>query len=250
MQWVDLVDLALRWSHVAAGVVALLVAPVAMAVRKGRGAHARWGRVYYWGMAWIFITTVALTVLRPNVFLLGVGVLSFYSAFTAVRVLRMKRPEVDRPAAADWAGALLAVVAGAALVGWGVALALGLISAAVPGEGRLAFAGLGAFFGVSVLQLGAADLRRFRRPPADRQFWWYHHMGNMLGSYIGAVTAFMVQSVSRWMLAVEALAPFAWVVWVLPTAIGVPLANRWIGRYRRRFEAAARAPADVSASAD
>ncbi len=249
MELIELLDMALRWSHILAGVVALLVAPVAMAVRKGRGAHARWGKVYYWGMAWIFVSTVGLTLLRPNLFLLGVGVLSFYSAFTAVRVLRMKRPELDRPALIDWAGALLAVAAGVALLGWGAAMLFGVATTAVPDDGRLAFAGLGAFFGFTVLQSGVADLRRFRRPPTDRQYWWYHHMGNMLGSYIGAVTAFMVQSVSRWMFDVEALAPYAWLVWVLPTAIGVPLAQIWIGRYRRRFAVEPRAQGPVSESA-
>jgi hypothetical protein len=231
----ELIDQAARWSHVFAGVVALVVAPVAMAVRKGDASHRRWGRVYFWGMAWIFVTTVILVMLRPNLFLLAVGALSFYSAFTATRVLRLKRPERDRPQAADWIGAGLALIIGIAVILWGVGMALGLGTTAVPGGQRLPFAGLGIFFGISLARTAAADLRRFRRPPTDPHFWWYHHMGFMLGSYIGAVTAFMVQSVSRWMSGVEALAPFAWTVWVLPAAIGVPLVNRWIRSYRQQF---------------
>jgi hypothetical protein len=237
---IELIDQAARWSHVLAGVVALVVAPAAMLVRKGGAAHRRWGRVYFWGMAWIFVTTVALVVLRPNIFLLAVGALSFYSAFTATRVLRMKLPERDRPQLADWAGAAAALAVAAAVVLWGAALALGLLADRVPGGQRLPFAALGVFFGVALARAALDDLRRFRRPPADRHFWWYHHMGHILGSYIGAVTAFMVQTVSRWMYGVETLAPFAWLVWVLPVAAGVPLVQRWIGSYRRRFSASGR----------
>jgi hypothetical protein len=55
----------------------------------------------------------------------------------------------------------------------------------------------------------------------------------------------MVQSVSRWMYGIESLAPFAWTVWVLPAAIGVPLINRWISSYRQKF-ARARLPSSPS----
>lgn len=234
----ELIDQVARWSHVLAGVVALVVAPVAMAVRKGGASHRLWGRVYFWGMAWIFVTTVVLVLLRPNIFLLAVGALSFYSAFTATRVLRLKQPGLRQPTPLDWAGAGLAILIGAAVLIWGLGMIAGVIASDVPGDQRLPYAGLGIFFGYSLARAAAEDMRRFRRPPADRHFWWYHHMGSMLGSYIGAVTAFMVQSVSRWMYGVEALAPFAWVVWVLPAAIGVPLISRWIGVYRRKFERA------------
>jgi hypothetical protein len=232
----ELFDAVMRWSHVAAGVIALVVAPVAMATAKGGRAHRRWGRVYFWGMAWIFVSTVGLVLLRPNIFLLGVGTLSFYSAFSADRVRAMKRPERQGPQAIDWAGAMLALAIGAAVIVWGLALALGQLDTGVLGGGQLIFAGLGLFFGVTVVRTALDDIRRFRNPPADRNFWWYHHMGGMLGSYVGAVTAFMVQTVSRWMYGVEALAPFAWVVWVLPAMVGTPLIERWIRSYRQKFE--------------
>jgi hypothetical protein len=235
----ELFDAMMRWSHVAAGVIALVVAPVAMATQKGGRAHRRWGRVYFWGMAWIFVSTLGLLLLRPNIFLLGVGTLSFYSAFSADRVRSMKRPDRQGPRPIDWAGAGIALTIGAAVIVWGLGLALGTLGAGAIGEGRLIFAGLGLFFGVTVVRTALDDLRRFRNPPADRNFWWYHHMGGMLGSYVGAVTAFMVQTVSRRMYDVEALAPFAWVVWVLPALIGTPLIERWIRSYRLRFEGVA-----------
>jgi hypothetical protein len=228
-----------RLSHILAGVLALVIAPVAMIVRKGGVNHRRWGKVYYWSMAWIFVSTAALVLFRPNIFLLAVGVLSFYQAFSGERVLRMKRPERDRPQAIDWAGASVAVASGAAVILWGAGLALGLIGGEQPGDLALAFSALGIFFGLAVIQAGIADMRRFRAPPGEPRAWWYHHMSGMLGSYVGAVTAFMVQTVSRWMYNVEALAPYAWVVWVLPAAVGSPLIALWIASYRRKFSATA-----------
>ena len=93
----ELFDAIMRWSHVAAGVIALVVAPVAMATQKGGRAHRRWGRVYFWGMAWIFVSTLGLLLLRPNIFLLGVGTLSFYSAFSADRVRLSRLGSGRRP---------------------------------------------------------------------------------------------------------------------------------------------------------
>ena len=75
----------------------------------------------------------------------------------------------------------------------------------------------------------------FRNPPkADKMWWWYHHMDAMLGSYIAAITAFTVQSGIS-------LAPTwdtAWILWLLPAAIGVPLVNKWIKRYKGKFNEA------------
>jgi hypothetical protein len=230
-----------RLTHILAGVLALVIAPVAMLTRKGGGAHRLWGKVYYWSMAWIFVTTVVLVAFRPNIFLLAVGVLSYYQAFSAERVLRLKRPERDKPQALDWLGVFLAIGCGVAVVGWGAGTLAGLFQPVRFGGVDLAFSALGIFFGLVVLWMGITDLGRFRRPPTEPRYWWYLHMSGMLGSYVGAVSAFMVQTVSRWMYGVEALAPFAWVVWVLPTAIGSPLIALWIASYRRRFAGTRRA---------
>ena len=42
-------------------------------------------------------------------------------------------------------------------------------------------------FGVIGVALAAID---FLHPPGDQNFWWYAHMGGMMGSYIAAVSAF------------------------------------------------------------
>ena len=86
------VETLLVVTHVSAGFTALVVAPVAMLTRKGSGVHKRWGRVYFWAMAVIFVTALALLLFRPNVFLFFISVLSFYGAFSGVRSLGRKNP--------------------------------------------------------------------------------------------------------------------------------------------------------------
>jgi hypothetical protein len=85
-------------------------------------------------------------------------------------------------------------------------------------------------FGIAISNDAWADLRMYRTPSPDRRWWWYYHMERILGSYIGLTTALMVQQVGPRMP--ESL---AWLVWVAPSAIGVPLISMWISKYRRKF---------------
>jgi uncharacterized membrane protein len=108
---------AVLWLHVAAGLLALGLAPAAMLTAKGGPAHRRWGRVYVRAMAVVAATAVTLTAWRPNLFLTLVAVFSFYAAFTGSRVLRRKRPDRgERATALDWTAALLTAAASLGLV--------------------------------------------------------------------------------------------------------------------------------------
>src|SRR5437867_5998098 len=75
----------LRYVHIAAGMLALFVAPGAMITVKGGRAHRRWGKIYFWAMATVALTAVLLAVWRPNYFLLMVAMFSFYLAFSGYR---------------------------------------------------------------------------------------------------------------------------------------------------------------------
>ena len=60
-------------------------------------------------------------------------------------------------------------------------------------------------------------------------FWWYTHLGNFIGSYIAAWTAFSVVTLPR-------ILPHAgMVLWLWPTAIGVPAIVLTTGYYQRKF---------------
>jgi hypothetical protein len=113
-----------------------------------------------------------------------IAVFSFYFAFRGYRVLSRKSPlQGQRPSAIDWAAAVLAFLGSVALI------VLGIVR---PSPVWVRLSVVAIVFGVIGVALGARDIWKFMHPPADNNFWWYAHMGGMIGSYIGAVSAFSV----------------------------------------------------------
>ena len=205
--------------HVAAGALALVVAPVAMVTAKGGPTHRRWGKVYYWAMAVVALTAVVVDLWRPNPFLALVAVFSFYFAFTGRRVLLHKRPERgERATALDWGAAVAAVIASVGLV------VLGVVQ---PGAVWVKLGTVAVVFGVLGLVFAGLQLRRFARPPAEPARWWFTHMSGMLGSYLAAVTAFSVVNFTFMPTTLR---------WLWPTLVGTPLIVLWVAYYRRRFQ--------------
>lgn len=225
----EFVQTVLVIAHILAGTAALIVAPVAMVVRKGGKSHKRWGWVFFWAMFVIFVSAVALLAFRPNVFLFIISILSFYAVFSGTRSLRRKRPQRGQRATwLDWFGAGVALLAGLSFILWGALPLLGLTSSDVP----VSFSILGIAFGAFLAQMAWVDLRSFVTPPKDRNWWWYYHMDRMLSGYLAAVTAFMVQNVGP--LLPESL---EWTVWALPGVVGGIFVGQWIGYYKRKFAA-------------
>ena len=219
---------AVRWTHILAGFTAFFIAPVPLLTAKGGKTHRRWGRIYFWAMAVVAITAMVLALWRPVLFLAFVAVFSFYFAFRGYRVLSRKRPLGGQgPGAIDWLGAVLASLGSVALI------VLGIVRPS-PVWARLSMVAI--VFGVIGVGFAASDMWEFVHPPADRNFWWYAHLGGMIGSYIAAVTAFSV--VNFQFLPITAR-------WLWPSAIGVPGIFIWTGYYRRRFGRTGK-PADTA----
>jgi uncharacterized membrane protein len=216
---------ALRLVHIAAGMTALVVAPVAMVTAKGGPAHRRWGKVYFWMMAVVAVTALPLGFWRPNYFLMLVAVFSFYFAFRGYRVLRRKRPERDAASALDWGASIATCGASAALI------VLGMLK---PSPLWVTLAPVAIVFGIGGVGASGFDMWRFVRPPAERMAWWFSHMAGMLGSYIATVSAFSVvnfdflPTVTRWL-------------W--PSLVGTPLIVAWIVYYKVKFARRAKAAA-------
>ena len=75
------------YAHIAAGFVALAVGPFAMFSAKGGALHRRAGVVYVWAMVAVVVSAAFLAIYRPDMFLLGIAVLSFYLTFAGYRAL-------------------------------------------------------------------------------------------------------------------------------------------------------------------
>ena len=206
--------------HIAAGFMSFLMAPVALATAKGGKAHKRWGMVYLWAMGFVAATALPMALYRPVLFLALVAIFSFYAAFSGYRVLKLK--ELARGGSAkpiDWAAGILTFGSSACLAGFGI-----WRSTWVQHMGVVA-----VVFGLIGMRLAASEMISFVRKPKEKMFWWYTHLGNFIGSYIAAWTAFSVVTLPR-------ILPHAgFVLWLWPTVIGVPAITITTIYYKRKF---------------
>ena len=212
---------AIRLVHVAAGTLALFVAPIPMLTAKGGGSHRRWGKVYFWAMAGVAATAIVLAVWKPVVFLALLAVFSFYSAFYGYRALSRKRPLDGQGALPlDWTAAVVMLAASMGMAVFGIVR---------PSPAWERVGVVPVVFGAFGMVLAGLDFWRFGWPPADRHAWWFAHMRGMLGSYIATVTAFSVVNFTFLPTAVR---------WLSPIVVGTPLIAAWITYYRLRFRQA------------
>ena len=205
--------------HITAGASSFLLAPVALATAKGGKQHRRWGMVYLWSMGVVAATALPMALYRPVLFLALVAVFSFYLAFAGFRVTRLK--ELARGGSAmpvDWIAAVITFVASACLAGFGA-----FRPAWVQGFGIVSIV-----FGFIGMRASVAEMWKFVRKPTEKMFWWYTHLGNMIGSYIAAWTAFSAVTLSQYF-------GNAWYVWLWPTIVGVPAIVLTTAYYKRKF---------------
>jgi len=217
--------------HIAAGAVALAVFWIPLVTRKGGTTHRRVGKLYTYAMLAAVAGALALVSVRlfverapgergPAIFLAFIGLLTFASGWYGVRVLRVKDRRAPHDNPLDLGVASLLLVAGLAMLAWGVA-----------GGGLLA-----GIFGALGASLGLRQLRAWRRAPQGPRQWWFQHMGGMIGACIGTVTAFVVVNAPR-----LGLSTFGVVPWITPGAVGVAGIIVWGRYYERKFARSAEA---------
>jgi uncharacterized membrane protein len=199
--------------HISAGMISLVVAPIAFLTLKGGRAHRLWGKVYFYCMAVVAATAITMSIYHEIAFLLMIAVFSFAAAARGYRTIFRKKP--------GQANALDYLIDGLNAV---FCVGLCYYSFTLFRSGENTFAIISGVFGLLGLQGSVSQLRRLRKPSADKKAWLYEHIGNMSGSYIASVTAFLVT-------AVKFLPPI--VTWLGPTVIGVPLIFYTISKYKK-----------------
>jgi hypothetical protein len=205
--------------HITAGASSFLLAPVALATAKGGKQHKRWGMVYLWSMGVVAATALPMALYRPVLFLALVAVFSFYLAFSGYRVLRLK--ELARGGSAapiDWIAAVICFAASACLAGFGAFRPVWVQHMGI----------VAIVFGFIGMRASVAEMWKFIRKPTEKMFWWYTHLGNMIGSYIAAWTAFSVVTLPL------VFGNHIW-LWLWPTAVGVPAIALTTAYYKRKF---------------
>lgn len=206
--------------HIACGSLAFVLAPVALMTAKGGKAHRRWGKVYFYAMAGVAVSAIIMAAYRPVLFLALVAIFSFYSAFLAYRVLGQKGAVMGKKVVwpLDWTAAGFTFFTSLLLAGFGAFRPTLVQNLGIPA----------IVFGLLGMRLGGGAMWHFIHPPTEKMFWWYTHLQGMIGSYIAAWTAFLV-------VTVQPRVHWGWVLWVVPTAIGVPAIALTTAYYKRKF---------------
>lgn len=197
--------------HIVAGFTALLAAIGAVSTQWLRTAH-RWhvlsGQVFFRAMMIIFVTAVPLSWMTGSLFLFLVSIFSAYLAWSGYRYAKRRKGPVP---AYDRFAAVLMMVAGAAMIVYGVVMLLGNGSNGVT---LLVFGALG-------LVLSWLDLDGYRKGEYTGKQRIASHLGMMMGATIAAVTAFVVTNLT--------FEP-AFVLWIAPTVVIVPIIVYWSRR--------------------
>ena len=197
--------------HIAAGFLALVVGPIAMATRKGGNRHRQAGRSYFWAMVVVIITALFLAIYDLNIFLLAIAVFSFYATASGYRVLYLKK--LYKGEGNLFWDRLLAIAT--ALAG------VTMFVLAVVYESVLAL-----FFGVLIVLVVSSDINRLRGK-VRKGDWFFEHITAMLAAYIATVTAFLSTNVT--------FLPTN-VVWMTPTIIGSIGISLTIRHYKKRLK--------------
>ena len=221
-----LLDQIATYSHIIAGAAILVFGTYALATKPGGKAHRLVGKIFFWSMAWIFLSTLYMvSAIRFNLFLLIIGIFSFYLSFSAYRVLYRKKK--DRVHWIDWTGAILTVFSGVVMMG------LGIWVWQQQGLGPAVY--LCTIFGFFTIQAAWRDIRVLRTGSLDNPMWWlYQHMSGMGGAYIAGITAFLVQASARWFPNWDG----QWIIWIIPGVLGGILLSMYIGTYRKKHKRA------------
>ena len=210
--------------HVLVGTIALISGAVAILSKKGKKWHNQSGKIYFWAMTLVFITGIIVAGYRFNRFLFLIAFLSYYSVFSGVRFLKLKKLHKDQnPKWYDWAAGILNGITNIVFIG------LGLYYLFQPNN-NLAGALLSIGFGIGGFMISYTNLYPFFIRPKKAYHWYLAHIGNMMGGYIATFTAFLSTMVTRF----DLMNPF--VAFALPPLIGIPLLLFWQKRIEKKFE--------------
>jgi len=204
--------------HIIAGSTAMLCGALALLSVKGGRTHRRAGNVFLAAMILIGLSAILLTFIRPNLFLLFLALFALYLVIWGRLALTRKRLAPERAAPRSH---LLPTL----LFGLG---ALGFLGIAIS-HGAPIFI---VFVGLALL-LVRGHLKRLRHGGEHRLHWLADHVFGFSIAYIAGLTALLVVNTTPHL---PPTLPLLFLVWLGPTAIGVPLVIRYARQLRRKAE--------------
>lgn len=202
---------ALLIIHIICGTIGLLVGTYQLYAKKGDNTHKKLGNVFFYAMVTNALVSLPLACIHPNYFLFIVGVFGVYMTLSGKRYLNKKT--VSDVQTTDWFLSILMFVFAMAFLVFGIYQLLqknnfGLI--------LIAFGAIGTRFVYT-------DYLNFTGKSKIKNYWLTTHIQRMVGSYIVAVTAFLVINNTI-------LPPL--IAWLSPSFLLVPLIVFWSKKHK------------------
>lgn len=192
--------------HVLAGIIAMFIAIVPYASKKGGKVHAQYGRYFLYLMAIVIITALnGVLFFRDRPFLTVVTMLSFYMAYSGYRVLKTKPRGFTK---IDFAVMLLVLLSlGSFLYQFRTAKIL---------WSPVVVYYLSGYLGLVL----AFDIIRFVLPKLikNERFWVYEHIWKMTGAFSALVSAgagTVFEAYEPWNQIVPAVVTTIWLLFCL-----------------------------------
>ena len=247
---------SLRWVHIAAGGLALILFWIPAIARKGGRLHIRAGWFYVACMSVVVVTALAMSGLAFAIPLAVRRIAQPLSPSELSHFLRGQRVSATFLAylagvtlAAGWQG-IWAVETKREPKAMRTPFSLALNVVVLLAGLTVLFLGIkyrsGPLIGLSPIGpfIAAGNLRYLLRGPQPRMHWWYEHLSSMIATGIAGYTAFLVFGGARLFPSV-ARSQLYTIFWILPVLIGVPVISMTVAYYQRKFNETGRA-SDIS----
>jgi hypothetical protein len=232
----------LRWVHMLAGAIGLILFWVPIFSRKGSPLHKRFGRWFLWCVNIIGVSSLlSISLHLGRVWWQGGDVIAvrqfgflMFLAYLAINVMvgawYMRHVLITKQNLVGLRRPLAWVLVGTTLLS---SLALLGLAMTVPSSATVVMYALSP---IGVLNAWGMQ-RHLRFPQREPRAWFYEHMGHGIGLGIMFHTAFIVVGVrsvlDQWLVGVWGVLP-----WIAPAIVGVTANVIWERYYRRQLPAA------------
>lgn len=195
--------------HILAGSIGLFTGTINSIRRKGDTQHRLVGKYFFFSMIINAIAGFIMSLWHQNIFLFIIAVFSFYMTATGQRFLSLKRIDKGQSAKKiDWTLSITMLVFASFFVIYGLFL--------FANDDNLGIVLL--VFGFISLLMARKDIALYKGNIKNKNYWLLIHIQRMVGSYIAALTAFLVVNNTY-------LPPL--MAWLMPTIIMTPLIFYW-----------------------
>jgi hypothetical protein len=206
--------------HIICGTICLLSGATAIVSKKGRKLHNNSGRAFYWFMYAVGASVLVMTLMKFNPFLLSIAIFSVYMSYSgkqSISYWRLKQPYT--PTLKDKLPCYIGLLTALFMIAYQPLLMWQTATSYVP---------VLSVFGIILLILAWRDIKLYSKPDQfvpRNELWLFLHIGKMSGAYIATFTAFLLNNVH--------MDP-PWVLWLGPTAVGLPLIFFAVARWKKK----------------